>query len=266
MKKIAFLSIVIILLVILSSCTSDFKVDENIVEDITDKLTEKIVENTGDNRVEKTETHTLDASNSIDLVVNSSVGDINVTSNNSSEVIIDANIVANSKNKDTAKKALENYSYVVESNSSTIKVDTSQNMNELINGGGISVDLNIKVPATIKTIRIANNVGDTTINNSNATYNIKTDVGEIDLDNCHIVGKSEFNTNTGDIKISTNDISDAENIFVETQVGDINISLPESSSYKADINEFMEKQRFETKGNGKTNIKLVTNVGSIDFK
>ena len=180
---------------------------------------------------------------------------------------------------------LKDFTYTVEAKWNVIKIDTTQsNDKSIMINDGIKVDLNIKIPKTVKNITVTTNVGNITsenincefdasvnvgdinIRNSNCLYNVKTDVGDIKLDNCIISGKSEFNTSTGDVNISADNISDAQNIYAETQVGNINMSLPESSSYKADINEFMKTQRTETNGDGKTVIKLVANVGKISFQ
>ena len=112
---------------------------------------------------------------------------------------------------------------------------------------------------------IVNNVGEITIENAQASYNIKTDVGDIDLINVAAVDGSKFKANTGEIKISLEDISDANTLEAETGVGDIDISVPDDSSYKAVINEFMEKERIETNKDEKTEIIITTGVGDIKF-
>lgn len=284
LKRIISILILSFMFLNLTGCTSNFKINEDLVKDLSDKITENVINTVDKEKIEKNETHNLDASNSIELVINGSVGEIKVTSHESKEAIVDANIIAKSKDKEKAKKLLDEYKYTVKSTSNAIKIDTAKTNNLIIIDDMIEVNLNIKIPISIKHITIVNNVGDielenvngelkisnnvgeTYIKNSNCSYNVKTDVGEINLSNCIVVGESEFNTNTGDIRITATDISNANNIVAEAQVGDIKMQLPETSNYKAEINEFMEKERTEVHGDGKTNIKLITNVGDIDFK
>jgi len=284
MKKIICIVIAFIL-VILTGCTSDLKVNEDVVKDISDKITETIIEKVDNERVEKKETHTLDAANSIELIVNGQVGDINIIAVETQEAIIDATIIATSNTKSGAKKLLEDFTYIVEEKWNAIKINTTQsNDKSNIISDGIKVDLNIKIPKTIKNITIttnvsnltienincdfdaAVNVGDINIRNSNSLYNVKTDVGDIKLVNCIISGNSNFNTSTGNVDILADDISDAKNINVETHVGNISMSLPESSSYKANIIEFMKEQRTEINGDGKADIKLIAHVGDINLE
>lgn len=283
MKKI-ICTLIVIMLASLTGCTSQFKVNEDIVKNISDKIIKTAIESEGKESAEKNETHKLDASDSINLIIANTVGDINITSHDSKEAVIDVKIKIKSDSKENAEKLLNDYKYSIESKSDTIRIDTTKHEYIIIkNDDRFNVNLNIKIPNNIKHITVTNNVGsikveningefkadtnvgDININNSNALYIIKVDVGKISLKNCAITGKSEFKTNTGDVTISASDISAAKYIESLTNVGNIKMTLPEASSYKAEISEFMEKQRIVTNKDGKTDIKLVTNVGNIDF-
>ena len=284
MKKIVSLLIIISLFTSFTGCTSDFKVNEVVVKDISDKITQAVIETVDSNiKAEKKETHTIDGVNSTELIVKGEVGDINITTHDSNVVLIDTNIKAKSNTKERAEELIKNFSYTVEGKGKTVIIDTTRYEGKL-GTDQLSVDISVKIPSTIDTINITSNVGDININdingeinalsnvgdivikNTNALYDIKTDVGDIQLENSVFSGKSEFYLNVGSIDISATDITDAKSLSIETKVGDIKISLPINSDYKADINEFMKEPRTELSGNGKTNIKLITDVGSIEFK
>jgi hypothetical protein len=119
-------------------------------------------------------------------------------------------------------------------------------------------DINGKINALL-------NVGDIFIKNSNALYDIKIDVGDIKIENSVFTGKSDFYLNVGDVNVTAVDISEAKSIEIENKVGDIKLSLPINADYKAEINEFLKEPRVEVNGNGNTNIKLISNVGSIEL-
>lgn len=265
MKKTLSLLIIILLFTSFTGCSSDFKVNEVVVKDISDKFTQAVIETVDSNiQAEKQETHTIDGVNSTELIVKGEVGDIDITTHDSNVVLIDAIIKAKSNSKERAEELIDNFNYSVEGKGKTVNIDTTEYEGNL-NSDEIIVDLSIKIPSTIENINITTNVGDIAIKNSYALYDIKTDVGNINLENSLFTGKSEFYLNVGNIDLNTCDIADAKSISAETKVGDIKMSLPDNSNYKADINEFMKEPRTKISGNGKTNIKLITNVGSIDL-
>lgn len=284
MKKNVSIFLLTVILLNLTACTSNFKVNEDVVKDISDKITKNVINTVDKEKVEKKENQKLDASKSDKLIINSSVGEIKISSYDSSEALIDVSIAAKSKDKEKAKKLIDEYTYTVKTESDAIKINTTLSSDKSVGLDSLEVNLDIKVPDTVKQISVVNNVGDIQISNitgdlkisnnvgeirfenAGGSCNVTSDVGEIILNKSILTGESKFNTNTGEISISTSDISEAKKIFAEANVGDINLELPESSDYKAEIHEFMEKERTEVHGKGKTKINLTTHVGNIKFK
>lgn len=284
MKKVVSIFLLTVTLLNLTACTSNFKVNEDIVKDLSDKITENVINTVDKEKVEKKENYKLDASKSDELIINGSVGEIKISSHDSDEALIDVSIASKSKDKEKAKKLIDDYTYSVKAESDAIKINTTISNDKVIGEDSIEVNLDIKIPAAVKQItvvsnvgdiqisniigdlKISNNVGEIRFENAGGSCNVTSDVGEIILNKSILTGESEFKTNTGEISISASEISEAKKIFAEANVGDIKIELPESSDYKAEIHEFMEKERTEIHGNGKTKIKLTTHVGNIDFK
>lgn len=281
MRK-ALCFILVIPIFLLSSCSSVTEVDENKVKDVSDKITEAIIDSVGKEKAERKESHTINGEDIHTLNIKSSVGNINISTHNSNDAIIDLNIAAHTGSKEKSQELVEEFSYSVEEGLQEIKIDTS--FQELkFDDHNVSTDLLIKVPSTIENIvvslnvgdvqinningkyEIQNNVGDIEIENSKASYRIKTNVGEIKVSDALAFGSSEFITNTGDITVNFNDISDADNIDVSTDVGDVDFKVPNNSGYEATVNEFMEKERIEIQNDKHTKIKVRTGVGSIDF-
>jgi len=284
MKKISSILVVILILALFTGCTSDFKVNDVVVKDISDKITQAVIETVDSNiKAERQETQTLDYVEQTELNIKGEVGDIRVITHDLNEIIVDANIKAKANSKERAEEMVNSFVYTVESKWGKVNIDTT-GYNEKTNNEQIIVDLVIRIPQTLeKTIIITNvgdinlediygtincvaNVGDINIKNSSTSNDIKTDVGDVNMQNVSLSGESSFYSNVGDIVIASNDISTAKSLSIETQVGDIKLSLPKSASYEANIHEFMQKPKTELAGTGKTKINLVTNVGDINLE
>lgn len=282
MKKLLSLIILTLAVLSLSSCSSINEVDQDKVKDVSDKITEAIIDTVGKEKAERKESHTLNSENINTLKIKSSVGDINISTHESKDAIINLNIAAQTGSKEKSEQLIKDFSYSVEDSLNSIVVDTSFK-DIKFDDSNVSTDLTIAVPSNIENIiidlnvgdisikningtyEIENNVGNIDIKNSQASYDIKTNVGEITLTEVAAEGSSEFITNTGDINALFNKIENADRIKASTDVGDINITLPDDSSYEAVINEFMEKEKTESNKDKHTKIELKTGVGTIEF-
>lgn len=278
-------SILIIILTLLSlaGCSSANEIDEEAVKDISDRFTKAIINTVGKEKAQKQESHKIDAGNLNTLNIKSSVGDISINTHASKEAVIDVNITAKSDSKENAEKLIELYSYTVKENIDSINIDTAVRGDELSDKNSIQVKLSISIPENISTIVISSNVGDIhavniggkfnvesnvgdiDIENSSGSYDLSSDVGDISLSDSLASDSSVLSTNTGDIKASFKDISDAGSLTATTDVGDISVTVPGNSDYEAEISEFMKDEKTEKSGSGHTKIKLKTGVGDIDF-
>lgn len=283
MKRLSSILIALTTLILLTSCSSINEVDEKAVKDVSDKITKAIINSVGKESAEKQESFNIAAENLKTLNIESTVGDINIKTHESTEAVISLNITAKSSSKENAEKLIEEYNYTVEENLNSIDIDTTFEDNELFDNSSIQTELSIAVPKNIDnfvislnvgdinitdnegSFEIKNNVGNITVENSFGSYDINTDVGDIKLINSAASGNSVFNSNTGNVEISFNDISNAEGIKATTGVGDIELTVPEDSSFEAVINEFMKDESTEANGSKQTKIELKTGVGSIDF-
>lgn len=282
MKKIVILLLIILAVLSLSGCSSINEVDEDKVKDVSDKITEAIINTVGKSEANRQESHTINSGSLNTLNINSSVGDIKIDTHESSDALIGVNIIAKSGSKEKSEQLVEDFSYTVEENLDSIDIDTTYK-DKALEDYNISTELSITVPKNITNIIISlnvgnvhikningkfeidDNVGNIIVENSQGSYNLKTNVGEINLYSSAADEISEFITNTGDMKLSFNDISNADSIKTVTDVGDIDITVPDNSSYEAVINEFMEKERTESNGDKRTKFEIKTGVGSINF-
>lgn len=284
MRKAILLLTIVIIFMLSTGCTSEFKLNDVVVKDLSDKITQAVIEKSDSNiQSERHDTKTIDSKNLTELIIKSEVGDIKIITHESSETTIDTNIQAKSSSKEKADELVKSFEYSIETKGKKLSIDTT-GYNKKIISDQIIVDLVIKIPSNIEKfdigsnvgdisieningeINITSNVGDTFVKDSNASYDIKTDVGDVNIQNSSFSDSSTFYTNVGDIAINTNDISEAKNLSVETNVGDIKLLLPKSSNYEADIQEFLKDKKVESMGTGKTKIKLITHVGDIDFE
>jgi hypothetical protein len=284
MKKLSSILIVISALLLLSSCTSFNEVDENAVKDVSDKITEAIINTVGKDSVEKQESFNIAAESLNSLNIESSVGDINIKTHESTEAIIGLNIIAKSSSKENAQKLIDEFSFKVDENLNSIDIDTTFEDDKLLDNSNIQTELTISLPKNINNFTISlnvgdidiinnegnfeinNNVGDINIENAAGSYDLSTNVGNITLINSIASGTSNFNSNTGDLEVSFSDISNSDNIKANLNVGEIKFTVPDDSNYEAVINEFMKDERTEVNGSKKTKIELKTDVGSITFK
>lgn len=284
MKRKINALIIMLSFTMMTGCTSDFKVDEQAVEKISDKVTSTVMGNLGKEKAEKIESQNINGDKLENLVIENSVGDIYITTHDSSEIIVDTTIKTSSSTKESAEKLLRETTYSVESRWNDLVIDASQINRTYGEAENAAIDLNIKLPSNIGKIYINNNVGNLKIENydgkivckinvgnidilnSNSSYSLTTDVGDINLTNCLMFDKSDFYTNTGNVVITADDISDAKVIEADVQVGDISLTLPSDSSYQSTIKSFMENELKETKGNGNTKISLNSKVGEVNFK
>ncbi|NYB75980.1 hypothetical protein HZF24_17670 [Sedimentibacter hydroxybenzoicus DSM 7310] len=289
MKKIICVSVVLMLL--LSGCSSFSKVDEDKVKDISEKITKTIIDSVEKgidaaekNSAERKESHKIEASETGKLEIESSVGDIYLTTHDSTEATIDIKITARADSKEKSQELVDSFDYSVEEKWNTIKIDTKLDDVKLLSNNNMQTELTINIPKNIEIavislnvgeiiidntnghFEVTNNVGDIKISNSDGSFNLKSDVGEITLNSCRPSGNTELKTNTGDIKATFYNISDAQTIKAETAVGDIEMSTPDNSSYEAKIDEFMKGGMVMFKGNKDTKIDLKTGVGEIQFK
>lgn len=282
MKKIAVL-LITASLILASGCTSNFKVNEDAVKEVSDKITKTIINSVGEEKVEKTETLTFDGTGLNKINIDSSVGDITIKSHESQEAIVNITITAKSGSKQKAEELLDSYTYTQEKTQYSIDINTSTDNFDFVDGNYIETSMEIFLPSNIENTEIILNVGDIDIDGINGSFdihsnvgevrikngegfcNLKTDVGDIVLSGFTMTKSSEFSVNTGDIKINPADISNADTITAETQVGTIEMNMPADSGYQASIEEFMEDKRTVSEGDGKTEISLKTNVGDIEF-
>lgn len=282
MKKMLNLFLIIVTVLSLIGCSSINEVDEDKVKDVSDKITEAIINTVGKSEAYRQESHTINAGNLNTLNINSSVGDIKIDTHKSNDVLIGINIVAKSGSEEKSEQLVEDFDYTVDESLNSIDVDTTYKDIKL-EDYNISTELSITVPENITNIIISlnvgnvniknikgkfevqNNVGNIVVENSQGSYSLKTNVGEINLYSNADDENSEFITNTGDIKLSFNDISNADSIKAVTDIGDITITIPDNSSYEAVINEFMGKEKTESNGDKRTKLEIRTGVGSINF-
>lgn len=284
MKKLSSILIVLSALILLSSCTSINEVDEKAVKDVSDKITEAIINSVGKDSAEKQESFNIAAGHLNTLNIESSVGDINIKTHESTEAIISLNIIAKSSSKENAQKLIDEFGFSVDENSNSIDINTTFEDDKLLDKSNIQTELTISLPKNINNFTISlnvgdidiinnegnfeinNNVGNINIENAAGSYDLNTDVGDITLVNSIASGTSNFNCTTGDLEISFSDISNSDNIKATSNVGEIEFTVPDDSSYEAKITEFMKDERTEANGSKQTKIELKTDVGSITFK
>lgn len=282
MKKLGNVILILTIIITLSGCTSINEVDQEKVKEVSEKITEALIDTVGNEKVERLESHTINADKINTLNIKSSVGSINIVSHDSNEAIINLTITSQGKSKENSTQLVENFTYSIEEKFNSLNIDTTYN-DKILEGDNVAANLDISLPKNIDKFiislnvgdikvenvdgkfEVVNNVGEISISNSQGSYNLKTNVGDIILSSILGDKKSEITTNTGDINASFNNIENTSHIKATTDVGDIEISVPENSGYEAILRGFMEEEKTISQGNKNTEISIKTGVGEIKF-
>lgn len=194
----------------------------------------------------KLETISISPENAIKIDVEVDVGDVNIRYGDTMNV----EIVARYYNKDNDKSnaILENLSLKSKIKGSTLYITMSE-YNLDSNCGDIITDLDITLPNFFCGFNIKTNVGDIDLEMLKGSFDISTNVGDINLEMLkgsfdisvnvgdiylnELLGSFRIFTNTGDIECSNVSVNDNSELSVN--VGDIDISIKKVSECEVEI-------------------------------
>ncbi|MGH2332427.1 DUF4097 family beta strand repeat-containing protein [Thermoanaerobacter mathranii] len=129
--------------------------------------------------------------------------------------------------------------------------------------GDISIDYRIEIPKEIKDVTCETGVGDIEVKDIRACFYLKTGVGEIKVSGIEPMLNSKIESGIGDIKAKIANIENVTELYVKSDLGDINLSIPKNSKCKIDAVANNHKCDFESDNIAKVLVTVRTGLGDI---
>lgn len=212
------------------------------------------------------------------LVVHTEVGSIKVTGSNSQQGGIKVKITGRGDTIEKAQKVAQNINITVKNDNNNVYIKI--NKPSEIKSNWYSVDYTIEVPANIG-LEYKTDVGSATVSNIKGDIAASCDVGSITCEN--VWGKMNLNANVGNISLAyAEDVNSQVNAELSVDVGSVHFKGPKNISAKFNVltdvgsihsdlpitvtGDICSKKLNGTVGQGQGNVRLKTDVGSIDIK
>ncbi|WP_410771936.1 hypothetical protein [Fontibacillus sp. BL9] len=274
-------------LVMLAGCTG---VDEKAKEAVgtTVGALEKTVENAVDNQVnrvkESREALELSTSSPVSsasgITLENAVGDIEVKQIPGKEITVEVKIWAQKRasREDDLKSVFEQATVSIKPDGNKVEIythakdDPGKNLWEWgqknLNYSEFSIDYVIGLPEGISTFDIDSDVGDVSLAGLKGSYQIKNDVGSIEVMDASITGESKISTATGSIDLGISRMESGGSLSVKADIGSIDVDLTDLPDVdletKADVGDISGAPKGKSqRGSGGPLLSLETSVGSI---
>lgn len=213
------------------------------------------------------------------ILLDHEVGDIEITASPDDQIHVSARIY--NLNKITAgnnkEKVFEQANVTIQDEGTQARIlvhakdNTKKNLWDWAKSkykyNEFGVDYTIELPTDITTFKITNNVGDIKLTGLTGAFQLKNEVGNIDLVSAGVTGASKINVSTGSVNLDIESLESKENLAVNVAIGDIHAKLADGvdSSVAAkvglgEVTSSLSKSRMEKDGS----ISLAVDVGSVD--
>lgn len=213
------------------------------------------------------------------ILLDHEVGDIEITASPDDQIRVSARIY--NLNKITAgsnkEKVFEQANVTIQAEGTQARIlihakdNTKKNLWDWAKSkykyNEFGVDYTIELPADIASFKITNNVGDIKLTGLTGAFQLKNEVGNIDLVSAGVTGASKINVSTGSVDLDIESLESKEDLDVNVAIGDIRAKLADSvdSSVAAkvglgEVTSSLSKSRMEKDGS----ISLAVDVGSVD--
>jgi hypothetical protein len=212
------------------------------------------------------------------LVVHTEVGSIKVTGSNTQQSGIKVKITGRGDTIEKAQQVAQSINIAVEDDNNNVYIKI--NNPPEIKSNWYSVDYTIEVPENIS-LEYKTNVGSATVSNIKGDIAASCNVGSITCENAS--GKANLNANVGNLSLAyAEDANSQANAEMSVNVGSIYFKGPKNMSAKLNVStdvgsihsdlpitvtgNFCSKKLNGTVGQGQGNVRMKTDVGSIDIK
>ncbi len=212
------------------------------------------------------------------LVVHTEIGSIKVTGSNTQQSGIKVKITGRGDTIEKAQEVAQNINITVEDDHNNIYIKINKPLE--IKSSWYFVDYTIEVPENIS-LEYKTDVGSATVSNIKGDITASCDVGSITCENAW--GKMNLNADVGNISLTyAEDANSQVNAEMSVDVGSIHFKGPKNISAKLNAStdvgsihsdlpiavtgNICSKKLNGTAGQGQGNVRLKTDIGSIDIK
>ncbi|MBU5674050.1 hypothetical protein [Paenibacillus brevis] len=129
------------------------------------------------------------------------------------------------------------------------------------------VDYTIELPADISSYKVSNNVGNIELTGLSGVFELKNEVGNVDLVSAGIAGASKISVSTGSVELDVQSLENKGKLAVNVALGDIHAALADTVDSSVDtkvglgeVSSSLNKSRMGKDGS----ISLAVDVGNID--
>lgn len=182
-------------------------------------------------RVTETISTELPVEQPASLTSNNRVGDISISAGDTDAIRVQATKEARAFIGAWAQDTLDSIDVRAEGsgNAARITVDVPTDLRLR----SARVDFEIVVPQNMN-LDIVNNVGEISVLGTTGSLRLRSNVGDIDLLDITVRDEYDVEADVGDIEFEGQLPEDAGTTMLRTNVGEINVSLPEDSSFMLD--------------------------------
>ncbi|ADD01707.1 hypothetical protein Thit_0400 [Thermoanaerobacter italicus Ab9] len=197
------------------------------------------------------------------------VGEIICIPSNDSEVKVYITKKVSGQDKSYAQDVCNRISFSFSVENSTLSINAKIDDKEFWKWksdnykGDISIDYRIEIPKEIKNVTCETGVGDIEVKDIRARFYLKTGVGEIKVSGIEPMLNSKIESGIGDVKAKLANIENVTELYVKSDLGDINLSIPKNSKCKIDAVVNNHKCDFESDNNAKVVVTVRTGLGDI---
>ncbi|AKG35248.1 DUF4097 family beta strand repeat-containing protein [Paenibacillus durus] len=215
------------------------------------------------------------------LVLDNSVGDIEVKPGRGADLKVTATIISYNTlgKKDDSQHILDNAEVSIRESNGALKVNTHPQdkpdtdfwswASRTYGTSDFSISYIIEIPASINRYDIKGDVGKIKLHELTGTYHISSDVGSVSVEDAHITGKSSISTDTGSISLGIAEMDRSSSLTANTDVGSISAALKQSVSCTLDADTDLGRVSGVPSGKSDINgggplLSLSSSVGAIN--
>ena len=212
------------------------------------------------------------------LIIKNNIGSIKINGDNRGDGVGTATITGKGLTPGKAKEVAEKIEIQIENRDDEICIVTKKPLG--LEGRHYAVSFQLDLPDNMP-LKLETNIGKIDINNMKESINAISNIGKVNCSNAFAA--VNLRTNIGEVCVTYDkQFSTAVNVNLSTNIGSAKCTLPKDASAKIDASvnigsintslpitvsgKICNKRLNGQIGSGQGNVKMSTNIGSIDIK